>query len=180
MPNPFLAALRADHDRLLELIEEISVAKTNIPLLRQSTLDLDLDLADHLAAEESVLLPAILHLPEVADLRERTLADHVDIRHRMGSLAEEAVGSPAWWGEFRQLRGELPRHIEFEERQLFLRVADLLPEDYWITLLRHYRQTPAARVRRAADGTTTDVPRSAPPGWRASPDPQDSPPEASG
>lgn len=182
MPNQLLAALRADHDRILELLEEITVAKGQLPLLRQAALDLEVELASHLGAEERVFVPAILDQPHLKGLPERTLSEHVEIRRRLQELDRDAVGTPGWWRTFRALRDAVQQNVDHEERHLFVEASTLFSDQHWRALLGSYRRSREERIAGDDDHpvVTRDAVRSAWPEGRPSPGRPDSPPPASG
>lgn len=92
--DPFLA-FRRDHERVLERIARLEQGNfaAQVPLdetpLRDLVAHLERQFATHMAAEDSVLYPALrTAFPEVGGTIDPLLADHAELRAMLAALAE--------------------------------------------------------------------------------------------
>jgi iron-sulfur cluster repair protein YtfE (RIC family) len=83
--------------------------------------------AQHLRAEEEVLLPAYArHVEPDEPAVVRVLVEHVDLRRR----AQDLAGGAEWdVAELRELGERLEGHIRHEERVLFPMIEGALPPE---------------------------------------------------
>jgi hemerythrin-like domain-containing protein len=79
----------------------------------------------HFAAEEQVLFPAARRFPDLITLIEDLMTDHAALRESF-SKAEARRMSGTELAAFGQ---RMSAHIHKEERQLFERMQELMPED---------------------------------------------------
>lgn len=80
------------------------------------------ELEPHFRIEEETLLP-LLQSTETDPLRQRTLADHQQLRGLLGALGKNDTGALASFGKC------LYAHVRFEERELFPVIEHLLQQE---------------------------------------------------
>ncbi len=73
------------------------------------------ELEEHFIAEEKVLEPSLLHLPQVQELYNRMMNEHQEIRTVIVDLQQGKASS----GLIELFHVLLDKHIRFEERILF-------------------------------------------------------------
>lgn len=73
----------------------------------------------HAAGEEAVFYPHVVRtLPEGEDSTEEALRDHNEIRTAAQAVAEQEVGSEAWWEAVRTVQEVNGDHMAEEERDI--------------------------------------------------------------
>ncbi|MCU1693876.1 MAG: uncharacterized protein JWM64_2967 [Frankiales bacterium] len=73
----------------------------------------------HAAGEEAVFYPHVVReLPDGADDTEHALHDHNEIRAAAAAVADQEVGSEAWWEAVRTTQEVNGDHMAEEERDL--------------------------------------------------------------
>lgn len=75
-------------------------------------------LAIHTAIEEHHLYPSAR--PRLADdISDGTMDDHRDLKRILSDIVDVSVGDPSFDGKLKELRREVERHVQNEERKLF-------------------------------------------------------------
>lgn len=122
--DPRLRGLSSEHHQALVLARTLSRAAAGDELeaaRRELAARFDVELEPHFVVEDEVLLPALRERGEL-DLVARTEADH---RYLREGAARAARGETAHLADYAE---RLVAHVRFEERELFPRVEELLPE----------------------------------------------------
>jgi hypothetical protein len=99
----------------------------------------DAVLVHHFREEEEALLP---HLP--ADLADRLVAEHNDLRRRAATLANG--------GDAKELGEALRSHVRFEEDVVFQHLQAALSDDDWMHLRQRAQDLRQAARPRAGEG----------------------------
>lgn len=121
-----LHGLSNEHHHALRLAKRLSDAsrggRADEASVRAVRDRFDAELAPHFAAEEEVLLPALMAVGEEGAAR-RTLEEHAALR---AHLAAAEAGERSRLADFAALLGE---HVRFEERELFDLCERRLPSE---------------------------------------------------
>lgn len=95
-------------------------------------------LAIHSAIEEHHLYASAR--PRLADnISDGTMDDHRDIKRLLSDIVDVSVGDPAFAGKLTELRREVERHVQNEERKLFPRLRRVFSADELTALTRNMR-----------------------------------------
>ncbi len=84
------------------------------------------ELEEHFIAEEKVLAPSLLHLPQVQDLYNRMLNEHEQIRTIITDLQQGKESTEL----IESFHISLDKHIRFEERLLFPYIEENTRKDF--------------------------------------------------
>jgi len=164
-----LAVLRADHEVIFGLFEQLRSSDANAQSRQDLFAQLKYELESHTIAEEKQFYPA-LEKASSGDLREpdlirRAVAEHQELRRLLGKLAATSLPSQDFNANLDALEQEVRRHVRFEESELF-RIARerftqeqlqgmgdrILKEEQRAT--ERGSRRPAARQRPTTRGTT--------------------------
>jgi hypothetical protein len=134
--HPSLRGLSDDHHTALVIAarckrsDEASAARTWESVVAAAPSQLE----PHFEIEESHLLPALRRIGEQA-LAERILDDHVQLRELL-AVTRPTPDSVQEFGR------ALEAHVRYEEREIFERTQDRLPEDALVALERACDEIP--------------------------------------
>ena len=131
-----LRDLSEDHHHGLVLAQRSKRASGDVEAAwRDAAARHEAELEPHFRAEEAALLPALRAAGE-ADLADRIAEEHAGLRAHFAPGAARDAGSLQAFGAL------LEAHIRFEERVVFQRAQELLPE------------VPLASIRAARDAAS--------------------------
>ncbi len=164
MTNPIedpVQLLREEHDRVLEVLDEMEIALTDLPgpgsaealrTLAGGLQFLGPEVRAHAMLEEEVLYPTISrHVPALT--LEVMKEEHRDIGWAMDLLAKGLAAGERSLGEVRwhatALVDLLRRHIDKENNALFLMVTQRLSDVEYEDLARVMHEVLAARRQTA-------------------------------
>ena len=112
--------MKADHDRVKKLLEEVSsttdrAVKTREDLFRKIHSELQV----HEAIEEEIFYPALKEHPKTRDLALEAYEEHHVVDTIMSEIAQVPVDDETWMAKFTVMKENLEHHIEEEETEMF-------------------------------------------------------------
>lgn len=120
--------LREDHERisgLFDLFMNASSLNEKLILFQQIKEDMEL----HSIIEEKVFYPALSRFYELTDLIDRSYEDHDEIEDLIEEVDQMEPDNGDFNDAVNELRGIFSRHVEEEERRVFIEARKLLSED---------------------------------------------------
>jgi hemerythrin-like domain-containing protein len=120
--------LKRDHQRILALIEELEDSDDNDARAQLFT-QLRAEMAVHKEAEERTLYAALSILPEISDMIEEAMEEHVDMEELIEELDGLSPDDPDFAAQVSELREEIDHHFTEEETEIFARAKEVLTAD---------------------------------------------------
>jgi len=120
--------LKRDHQRILALVEELEDSDDN-DARAQLFAQLRAEMAVHKEAEERTLYAALSILPEISDLIEEAMEEHVDMEELIEELDALSPDDPDFTAQVSELREEIDHHFTEEETEIFARAKEVLTAD---------------------------------------------------
>jgi len=120
--------LKAEHRATLKIFDAIEATdESNTTRRKMHLIQLKHALSKHAFEEENVVYPAMRDQGLVEEADE-LVHDHGYVKQYLFDLSELDPSDPAWIEKVRAFRGDLEKHIEAEEGQLFPKLRDALGE----------------------------------------------------
>jgi hypothetical protein len=117
--------LKRDHQRILALIEELEDSDDN-DARAKLFVQLRAEMAVHKEAEERTLYAALSIFPEISDLIEEAMEEHVDMEELIEELDGLAPDDPDFAAQVSELREEIDHHFTEEETEIFAQAKEVL------------------------------------------------------
>lgn len=116
--------LERDHERITELLSEVSV-ETDEDQLDDLFNQLLEEMDDHMEREEEHLYPSMERNEATMALVQEAYEEHDRARQLADELAELSYTNSRWTGLFTELKEAMGHHIGFEEHQVFPKLQRL-------------------------------------------------------
>ena len=133
-------ALRKDHDRQRELIEELKQTQGESETRTRLHEELVRELEAHAAAEERSLYAELLAFDLTRGTSAHSIEEHQAQRDAVSELSEIDPSSPAWLRKFGELAHKALHHIEEEEHGVFQMAGKVLDDDRKLTMSDEFRR----------------------------------------
>jgi hypothetical protein len=127
-PLDIYALIENDHRTVEELfakIDDTESAREKERLFEQ----LKSELLRHKEVEERTFYAALSTLPEISDLIEEAMEEHVDAEELVQELEGLDVEDDEWAATLLELREEIEHHVTEEEGEIFAQARRLLTEE---------------------------------------------------
>jgi hypothetical protein len=132
------ALIENDHRTVEELfakLEETDSARQRERLFEQ----LKLELLRHKEVEERTFYAALSTLPEISDLIEEAMEEHVDAEELLQELEGLDPEEDEWAATLLELREEVEHHVTAEEGEIFAGARKLLSAEQAQKLAREFQ-----------------------------------------
>jgi Hemerythrin HHE cation binding domain len=129
--------IEGDHRAVEELfakLEEAETARERERLFEQ----LKAEILRHKEVEERTFYAALSTLPEIADLIEEAMEEHVDTEELLLELDGLDPDDEEWLATLNELREELEHHVTEEEGEIFATAKQLLTDEQARKLAREF------------------------------------------
>jgi len=143
------ALLKADHERVAEMLETIDKTTERAAKGREETftrLKADLDL--HAMIEEEVFYPALEEADETRDITLEAYEEHRLVKQLLTELEQEPKNTEEWTAKFTVLKENIEHHVEEEEGEMFKKARQALSKEEIDALTQRVEQ--AKRQNKAA------------------------------
>ena len=119
------ALIEADHRVVEELFAKLEEAQN--PRGRERLFEqLKAELLRHKEVEERTFYAALSTLPEISDLIEEAMEEHVDAEELLQELDGLDAEEDEWVATLQELREEIEHHVTEEEGEIFAKAKKLL------------------------------------------------------
>jgi hypothetical protein len=132
------ALIENDHRTVEELfakLEETDSARQRERLFEQ----LKAELLRHKEVEERTFYAALSTLPEISDLIEEAMEEHVDAEELLQELEGLDPEEDEWAATLLELREEVEHHVTAEEGEIFAGARKLLSEEQAQRLAKEFQ-----------------------------------------
>jgi hemerythrin-like domain-containing protein len=143
------ALLKADHERVAEMLETIDKTTERAAKGREDTftrLKAELDL--HAMIEEEVFYPALEEADETRDITLEAYEEHRLVKQLLTELEQEPKNTEEWTAKFTVLKENIEHHVEEEEGEMFKKARQALSKEEIDALTERVEQ--AKRQNKAA------------------------------
>jgi hypothetical protein len=131
------ALIEGDHRVVEELFEKLG--ETESPRQRERLFEqLKAELLRHKEVEERTFYAALSVLPEIADLVEEAIEEHVDAEELLQELDGLDAEEDEWLATLQELREEIEHHVTEEEGEIFAKAKKLLSEEQASKLAKEF------------------------------------------
>lgn len=144
MTNIF-EALRNDHDRQRELVEELMNTVGDSDERRQIFDELRAELAAHADNEERYFYVPLIAHDLTQDKARHSIAEHKELDDFVEQLESYERSAPQWIQTAEELRHRLVHHLDEEEREIFQVAGKALSDEEKTTLAAEYESAMAER-----------------------------------
>ena len=143
------ALLKADHDRVAEMLEKIEetterAAKGRDELFTRVKQELDL----HAMIEEEIFYPALEEADETREITLEAYEEHRLVKQLLSELEQEPKDTEEWSAKFTVLKENVEHHVEEEEGEMFKKARQALSKEELDALGQRLEQ--AKRENKAA------------------------------
>jgi hemerythrin superfamily protein len=115
-----LTLLKADHERVKKLLQEVSSTTDRAIKTRQELFSkIHSELRVHETIEEEILYPALKEHRKTKELALEGYEEHHVVDTIMSEIAQVSVDDEAWMPKFTVMKENLEHHIEEEETEMF-------------------------------------------------------------
>jgi iron-sulfur cluster repair protein YtfE (RIC family) len=122
------ALIEGDHRVVEELFAKLE--ETQSPRVRERLFEqLKAELLRHKEVEERTFYAALSTLPEISDLIEEAMEEHVDADELLQELDGLDPEEDEWVATLQELREEIEHHVTEEEGEIFAAAKKLLTEE---------------------------------------------------
>jgi iron-sulfur cluster repair protein YtfE (RIC family) len=145
------ALLKADHERVAEMMEKIEETTERAVKGRTETftrLKTELDL--HAMIEEKVFYPVLEDAEETRDITLEAYEEHRLVKQLLSELESEPNDTEEWTAKFTVLKENVEHHVEEEEGEMFPKARKALSKEQIESLGEQVEQ--AKRQNKAAAG----------------------------
>ena len=146
------ALLKADHERVAEMLEKIDQTTERAEKGRDETftrLKQELDL--HALLEEQIFYPALEEVEETRDIVLEAYEEHRLVKQLLSELEMEPKNTEEWTAKFTVLKENIEHHVEEEEDEMFKKARQVLNKEEIEMLGQRVEQ--AKGENRAAAGS---------------------------
>src|SRR5215213_2481825 len=143
------ALLKADHDRVAEMLETIEKTTERAQKGREETftrLKTELDL--HAMIEEELFYPILEEADETRDITLEAYEEHRLVKQLLTELEQEPKDTEEWSAKFSVLKENIEHHVEEEEGEMFKNARQVLSKEEIDELTQRVEQ--AKRQNKAA------------------------------
>jgi hemerythrin-like domain-containing protein len=143
------ALLKADHERVAEMLETIDKTTERAAKGREDTftrLKAELDL--HAMIEEEVFYPSLEEAEETRDITLEAYEEHRLVKQLLTELEQEPKNTEEWTAKFTVLKENVEHHVEEEEGEMFKKARQALSKEEIDELTKRVEQ--AKRQNKAA------------------------------
>jgi len=143
------ALLKADHERVAEMLETIDKTTERAAKGREDTftrLKAELDL--HAMIEEEVFYPSLEEAEETRDITLEAYEEHRLVKQLLTELEQEPKNTEEWTAKFTVLKENVEHHVEEEEGEMFKKARQALSKEEIDELTQRVEQ--AKRQNKAA------------------------------
>ena len=143
------ALLKADHERVAEMLETIEKTTERAAKGREDTfarLKAELDL--HAMIEEEVFYPSLEEAEETRDITLEAYEEHRLVKQLLTELEQEPKNTEEWTAKFTVLKENVEHHVEEEEGEMFKKARQALSKEEIDELTKRVEQ--AKRQNKAA------------------------------
>lgn len=116
--------LEHDHERIVELLSEVSV-ESDEDLLDDLFNQLLEELENHMEREEEHLYPSMERNEATMALVQEAYEEHDRARQLADEMSDLAFSNARWKGLLRELKEQVGHHVTFEENEIFPRLHNL-------------------------------------------------------
>jgi hypothetical protein len=132
------ALIENDHRVVEELFTKLE--DTESPRLRERLFEqLKDEFLRHKEAEERTFYAALSTLPEMTDLVEEAMEEHVDAEELLQELEGLDPDEEEWVATLQELREEVEHHVTAEEGEIFAEARKLLSADQAAKLAKEFQ-----------------------------------------
>jgi hypothetical protein len=131
------ALIESDHRAVEELFEKLDA--TESPRQRERLFEqLKAELLRHKEVEERTFYAALSVLPEITDLIEEAMEEHVDAEELLQELDGLDPEEDEWAVTLQELREEIEHHVTEEEGEIFAQAKKLLSQEQATKLAKEF------------------------------------------
>lgn len=116
-PSPF-ATIRAEHDRIRELLSQILDGNHSDKAVKNLYGDLRREITLHSMNEEEMLYKLLKNQPSTQATARISAVHHAAMDRHLTTLDSLAIRTDTWYKAMHELRDEVLDHMEFEEKEL--------------------------------------------------------------
>jgi hypothetical protein len=122
--------LKADHDRVKELLSELeSTTERGIKTRQELFATIKGELMVHEAIEEEIFYPALKSHPKAEDIVLEGFEEHHVVDLLMGELEGLPVDDESWGAKAKVMQENVEHHIEEEEGEMFRAARQVFDRD---------------------------------------------------
>ncbi|MFD1343188.1 hemerythrin domain-containing protein [Litorisediminicola beolgyonensis] len=122
-------AIKADHDTHRALLKKIAETTGDSEERRAAWSEFFNDVKSHAAAEEETFYSKLMSKTWGQDAARHSVEEHAELDDLMEELHEMDMSSSGWLNKFNTLRHEYEHHMEEEEKDVFGRAREVIPEE---------------------------------------------------
>ena len=124
--------LKADHEKVAELFDELESASGKQKLSVFAEIKTELELHTHI--EETIFYPALEEPKETHDLTLEAYEEHDVVKKLLQELNRARSANEEWEAKAKVLRENVEHHVEEEENELFKKASKALSREEIETL----------------------------------------------
>lgn len=156
MAKTAIDLLEQDHDRVLQLLEQLTettdrASKTRTDLLKKIALEFEL----HTQLEEEIFYPAFREASHAKDdekLYYEAVEEHNAAALVLKDLKKADVGSPAFGGKAKVLKELISHHIDEEREEMFAKAKKLFNREEMTELAERLEERKRRLMSRRTNG----------------------------
>jgi len=142
-----LTLLKADHDRLRKLLDELeSTTERGIKTRQELFSTIKGELTIHEVIEEEIFYPALLEMAKTRDITLESYEEHHVVDLLMAELEDLDVADERWGAKAKVMHENVEHHMGEEEGEMFTKTRQVFEEQE----LRQLGERMAARKESAA------------------------------
>jgi iron-sulfur cluster repair protein YtfE (RIC family) len=123
-----ITLLKEDHERAMELIEQIESLDENDSQAGDLFGQLKQALTLHTQMEEKVFYPALIQFEETKEIVEEAYKEHQEVDDLLADISNLSLGDEEFLDQIAELKEKIEHHVGEEEDELFPEAEKLLGE----------------------------------------------------
>ena len=135
-----ITLLKEDHERAMELIEQIETLDENDSQTGDLFVQLKQALTLHTQIEEKFFYPALSQFEETKDIVEEAYKEHQEVDDLLAEISALSPGDEEFLDQIGELKDKIEHHVSEEEDELFPEAERLLGKSRLLELGRQMEE----------------------------------------